>query len=74
MASGELFMYGHIFHPVTGELLAEIKDGTLTMSDGRTYKVDGNKVLSETGEVLAYLSVERAPPNATSVPGKSRAH
>jgi hypothetical protein len=71
MSSGELFMYGHIFHPVTGELLAEV-NGTLTMSDGRGYKVDGNKVLSETGEVLAYLSVERAPPGSISVPSKSR--
>jgi hypothetical protein len=48
--------YGNIYHPETGKWLASVKDGKVTGADGRTYKVDGDEIVSDTGEVLGHLS------------------
>jgi hypothetical protein len=49
-------MYGNLYHPETGRWLASVEDGKITSRDGRSYKLDGQKILSETGEVVGYVS------------------
>ena len=49
-------LYGNVLHPETGKSIGFVKDGKLTANDGKTYRLDGNKVLSDTGEVLTELS------------------
>ena len=49
-------LYGSVYHPETGEFLASVKDGKLVKKDGTFYRLDGDKILSDTGEVIAYLS------------------
>ncbi len=48
--------YGHVRHPETGEVIAWVKDGKITGNHGETYRVEGDAILSESGEVLGYLS------------------
>jgi hypothetical protein len=33
-----------------------VKDGKLTANNGKTYRVEGDKILSDTGAVVFYLS------------------
>jgi len=50
-------LYGNVYDPKTGQWLASVADGRLQAKDGRSYKLDGDKILSDRGEVLGYLSV-----------------
>ncbi|WP_315766910.1 MULTISPECIES: hypothetical protein [unclassified Bradyrhizobium] len=49
-------LYGEVYHPETGKWLASVKDGKIIKADGSSYKLDGDAILSESGEVLGYLS------------------
>lgn len=48
--------YGNVYHPETGKWLASVKNGKVTSADGKVYRLDGDAIISETGEVLGYLS------------------
>ncbi|MGV7212581.1 hypothetical protein [Bradyrhizobium sp. UFLA05-112] len=48
--------YGVVLHPETGEAIGSVKDGKLIGKNGETYRVEGDAILSATGEVLGYLS------------------
>jgi hypothetical protein len=49
-------MYGNIYHPETGKWLASVEGGKVMMKDGKSHKLDGNKVVDEDGNVLCHLS------------------
>lgn len=48
--------YGNVYHPETGDWLASVRDGKVIKPDGTSYRLDGDAILSDTGEVLGYLS------------------
>jgi hypothetical protein len=48
--------FGDLYHPETGKWLAEVKDGKVTKPDGIFYRLEGDAILSDTGEVLGYVS------------------
>jgi hypothetical protein len=48
--------FGNVLHPATGKSIGWVKDGKLTANNGKTYRVEGDKILSDTGEVVFYLS------------------
>ena len=48
--------YGNIYHPETGRWLAQVENGKITTKDGRAYRLDGDKILTENGEEVGFLS------------------
>lgn len=48
--------YGNVYHPETGKWLASVEDGKITKADGTCYRLEGDAILSDSGEVLGYLS------------------
>jgi hypothetical protein len=48
--------YGFVYHPVTGACIAKVENGRIVGVDGRSYILDGDRILGEDGEELGYLS------------------
>jgi hypothetical protein len=48
--------YGNVYRPETGKWLASVRDGKVIKPDGTTYRLEGDQILSDEGEVLGYLS------------------
>ncbi len=49
-------LYGHVYHPETGRCVAVVENGKVTKSDGSSYRLEGGAILSDSGEILGYLS------------------
>jgi hypothetical protein len=49
-------LYGHVWHPTTGKYMARVKDGRMTMFDGKIYKLIGDMIIDDDGAELGYLS------------------
>jgi hypothetical protein len=53
--------YGDIYHPVTGEWLASVKDGKITGAHGVSYSVVEDQIMDANGNVVGYLAQLQGP-------------
>jgi hypothetical protein len=49
-------LYGHVWHPTTGQHMGWVKNGKMNMANGKSYKLVGDMIVDDDGAELGYLS------------------
>ena len=56
--------YGFVYHPETGACIAKVEDGKVVGVDGRSYRLEGDRILGEDSRSSAISPRSSARPSA----------